>query len=315
MSQNGKESSSKQHHHHHSNHFHDSVDDITTLPTESSGAEKEARNSADNNETEFTSDSDKFSDAEEMSKGQRKDTEVDAEVRDSNAKKQKHSSARGDEAKKTKIEKEKNKKEKNTKKEEAKKVKNTKKEKTKEVKNTKKEETKEDKKEEKNTKKEDTKEEKNAKKEDTKEEKNAKKEDIKEVKTTKKEETKKKTRAVEEQDPTADEDSDPYRLMLFHRLTEFPAIMCILNQYQQARVGGLMSMPIALMEFCLAMATLPATAIVVPVSHICSTPIFVADWCLCKGLDVVQAVCPCLAVPPEKKIKKRKTPKNSKKCE
>ncbi|GLG92620.1 Protein of unknown function [Gryllus bimaculatus] len=79
------------------------------------------------------------------------------------------------------------------------------------------------------------------------------------------------------------------------RVSALPLVRCSVAAYERLRDVPFVAVPLVLMECALGLGILPFQILAVPLSGMCPAPLRAADWALCRGLDVVETVCPCIA--------------------
>ncbi|GLH11396.1 Protein of unknown function [Gryllus bimaculatus] len=79
-----------------------------------------------------------------------------------------------------------------------------------------------------------------------------------------------------------------------HRVRSLPAVQALLGAYASAKTYPVVGWALSVGEE----SALLAAVVCRPVAVVCRAPVFCADWCLCKALDVAEAVFPCLSMRP-----------------
>ncbi|KAK7874546.1 hypothetical protein R5R35_013121 [Gryllus longicercus] len=82
--------------------------------------------------------------------------------------------------------------------------------------------------------------------------------------------------------------------VFLRRVRSLPAVQGLLGAYAGAKAYQVVGWALSVGE----KSALLATAVCRPVAFLCRAPVSCADWCLCKGLDVVETVFPCISMPP-----------------
>ncbi|KAK7874559.1 hypothetical protein R5R35_013129 [Gryllus longicercus] len=79
-----------------------------------------------------------------------------------------------------------------------------------------------------------------------------------------------------------------------HRVRSLPAVQALLGAYASAKTYPVVGWALSVGEE----SALLAAVVCRPVAVVCRAPLFCADWCLCKALDVAEAVFPCVSMRP-----------------
>ncbi|KAK7874560.1 hypothetical protein R5R35_013130 [Gryllus longicercus] len=82
--------------------------------------------------------------------------------------------------------------------------------------------------------------------------------------------------------------------VFLRRVRSLPAVQALLGAYAGAKAYPGVGWALSVGE----QTALLATTVCRPVAVVCRAPVSCADWCLCKALDVAEAVFPCVSMPP-----------------
>ncbi|GLH15169.1 uncharacterized protein GBIM_19543 [Gryllus bimaculatus] len=82
--------------------------------------------------------------------------------------------------------------------------------------------------------------------------------------------------------------------VFLRRVRSLPAVQGLLGAYAGAKAYPVVGWALSVGEKSASLAT----AVCRPVALLCRAPVSCADWCLCKGLDVAEAIFPCVSMLP-----------------